>query len=426
MTEKLLQFIWKQRYFNQQGLELLTGERLTIEYPGDDNVHQGPDFLNARIRINDNQWMGSVELHLFSSGWMKHSHTEDENYRNVILHVVWKQDHLVLNREIPQLELSTRVPHSMLDIYAGWMNKPLFIPCELAAAGTERKKWVNWASRLLINRLNRKSDLILDSLQKNHFHWEEQLWWMIANNFGVPVNASAFESIARSIPFSLLAKHRKQFIQLEALLIGQANLLDRHFTDPYALLLKREFQFLKKKYNLKKNYESVHFLRMRPESFPAIRLSQLASLYAENTSLFAWTLECDSVALLKRKMMVCANDYWSNHYVFEKTSGFRLKWLGTIKCESIIINSVIPLLYAYGKFIPDQDILDRSIAWLKQIPPEQNHIMDGWKHIGISMKKAAGSQALMELKKQFCDQRKCLECEIGKDLLRPDSDTGPS
>ena len=163
---------------------------------------------------------------------------------------------------------------------------------------------MNWASRLLINRLNRKSDLILDSLQKNQFHWEEQLWWMIAHNFGVPVNASAFESIARSIPFSLLAKHRNQFIHLEALLIGQANLLDRHFTDPYALLLKREFQFLQKKYNLKKNYEPVHFLRMRPESFPAIRLSQLASLYAENTSLFAWTLECDSVSLLKRKFMV--------------------------------------------------------------------------------------------------------------------------
>ncbi len=423
MTEKLLQFIWKHRYFNQQALELLTGERLTIEYPGEDNLHQGPDFLNARIRIKGNLWIGSVELHLFSSGWIKHSHTEDENYRNVILHVVWKQDHLVLNRNIPQLELSTRIPLSMLEIYTGWMNKPTFIPCELTAAGAERKKWENWASRLLINRLNRKSEEILKSLQKNQFHWEEQLWWMIASNFGSPVNASAFEAIARSIPFSLLAKHRKQFIQLEALLIGQANLLDRHFTDPYALLLKREYQFLKKKYNLKKNYEPVHFLRMRPESFPAIRLSQLASLYADNASLFAWILECDSISVLKRKMMVCANDYWSNHYVFEKISDCRIKWLGTTKCESIIINSFIPLLYAYGKFIPDRACLERSIEWLKQLPSEQNHIIDDWKRIGISIKKAAGSQALVELKKQFCDQRKCLECEIGKYLLRPDDKT---
>jgi hypothetical protein len=419
MTEKLLQFIWKHRYFNQQGLELINGEPATIEYPGEENINQGPDFINARIRINGRFWVGSIELHLYSSGWTKHSHSEDENYRNVILHVVWKQDRLEIKRNIPQLELCNRIPRLMLDTYAGWMIKPVFIPCELSASKTAIKKWETWASRLLIMRLNRKMYSILGSLRINQYHWEEQLWWMIAANFGNPVNAAAFESVAKSIPFSLIAKHRYQFIQLEALLIGQANLLEKNFRDPYPIMLRREFTFLKKKYGLKKIYEPVHLLRMRPENFPCIRLSQLAALWANSTTLFAWILECDSILLLRKKLMVRANDYWHNHYIFEKPSIFREKMLGFQMCDNIIINSIIPLLYTYGKMVPDPGILKKSISWLEQMPAEQNRVIQGWKRIGVSVKKATGSQSLIELKKQFCDQRKCLECEIGKQLLQP-------
>lgn len=419
MTEKMLQFIWKNRYFNQQGLELTTGEPVMIDYPGELNVHQGPDFINARIRINGHFWIGSVELHLYSSGWVKHNHTKDENYRNVMLHVVWKQDKLDIKRNIPQLELCNRIPRHMLETYAGWMLKPVFIPCELSAPKTGTEKWESWASRLLILRLNRKMHLILDSLRVNKYHWEEQLWWMIAANFGNPVNSNAFEAIARSIPFSLLSKHRQQFIQLEALFMGQANLLEKICQDPYPVMLRREFIFLKKKYGLKKIFEPVHFLRMRPENFPSIRLSQLASLCTETTALFAWTLECGSIQLMRKKLMVSANDYWHNHYVFEKISPYREKMLGIDMCNNIIINSIIPLLYTYGKMIPDQAILKKSVSWLEQMPAEQNQLMTGWRRIGISVKKASGSQALIELKKQFCDQRKCLECEIGKYLLLP-------
>ena len=419
MTEKLLQFIWKNRYFNQQGLDLTTGETLSIEYPGEENTDQGPDFINARIRINGNYWIGSVELHLFSSGWFKHSHSEDDNYRNVILHVVWKQDRLDLKRCIPQLELCKRIPKLMMETYQSWMLKPAFIPCEISASKTECKKWESWGSRLLIMRLDRKMHHILESLRANQYHWEKQLWWMVAANFGSPVNKNAFETVVRSIPFSLIAKHRQQNIQLEALFMGQANLLRTDYRDPYPVMLMKEFLFLRKKYGLKKIYEPVHFLRMRPESFPGIRLSQLASFIPEATGLFAWTLECDSFLSLKKKLMVRAGDYWNNHYVFDKTTQYREKMLGSAMCNNIIINSVIPVLYAYGKMIPDQAVLQKSIAWLRQMPAEQNRLMEGWKQTGISVKKAAGSQALIELKKQFCDQRKCLECEIGKQLLQP-------
>jgi hypothetical protein len=420
MTEKLLQFIWKHRYFNQQNLELTTGELITIDYPGDLNTYQGPDFVNARIRVSGQCWIGSVELHLYSSGWVKHHHADDGNYQNVMLHVVWKQDRLEMNRNIPQLELCNRIPKLMLDTYADWMAKPVFIPCELSASKTGYNKWESWASQLLITRLNRKMHQILDSLRLNQYHWEEQLWWMLARNFGNPVNSSAFESIARSIPFSLLAKHRHHYIQLEALIMGQANLLAKDFHDPYPIMLKKEYEFLRKKYQLKKIYEPVHLLRMRPENFPCIRLSQLAAVCFQSTALFTWILKCETISQLRKKLTVRANDYWNNHYVIDKVSLFREKLLGREMCDNIIINSIIPMLYTYGKMIPDATALKKSITWLAQMPAEHNELMKCWKRIGVSVKKAAGSQALTELKKQFCDQRKCLECEIGRYLLRPD------
>jgi hypothetical protein len=192
------------------------------------------------------------------------------------------------------------------------------------------------------------------------------------------------------------------------------------FRDPYPVMLKREYLFLKKKYSLKKIYEPVHFLRMRPENFPCIRLSQLASFCSESASLFSWILGCDSIPALRKKLLVRANDYWHNHYVFEKSSHHREKLLGSDMCDNIIINSIIPLLYTYGKIIPDQAVLQKALRWLEQMPAEENKIMNGWKRIGVSVKKASGSQALIELKKQYCDQRRCLDCEIGKQLLKPD------
>ncbi len=419
MTEKLLQFIWKNRYFNQQGLELVSGEPLLIDFPGEENQDQGPDFVNARIRINGNHWVGSVELHLFSSGWVKHSHAQDDNYRNVMLHVVWKQDQSNIRRNIPELVLCNRIPRLMLETYAGWMQKPVFIPCESSANKTACSHWEYWASRLLLMRLNRKMYQILESLRENQFHWEQQLWWMVASNFGNPVNTAAFESIARSIPFSLIAKHRSHLIQLEALFMGQANLLEKEFSDDYPRMLKREYQFLKKKYRLKKIYEPVHFLRMRPENFPGIRLSQLASFCASNAITFSLAVSCRSVQDLRKMLTVQASAYWNNHYVFDRPSSFREKILGRNTCDRIIINGVIPLIYTYGKLTPEPAVVRKAIHWLEEMPCEQNHLIEGWRRIGIEVKKSSGSQALTELKKQFCDQRKCLDCDIGKNLLQP-------
>jgi len=424
MTEKLLQFIWKYRYFNQQDLTLLSGETLVIEFPGEENNHQGPDFIHARIRINDTRWAGSIELHLLSSGWDKHGHAADENYRNVILHVVWQEDASNMTRNIPQLELVHRVPGMMLKTYSEWMNQPGFVPCERSLYQVEAGVWERWKVKLLSERMARKMIPVGSSLRRNHFHWEEQLWWMLAGNFGMRVNTTAFESIARSIPFSLLARHRQQRIQLEALLFGQANLLEADFLESYPQMLKKEFHFLKKKYGLKKVFEQVHFLRMRPENFPTIRLSQLAGLCAENTNLFAWALHCESLTALRKKLQLPANDYWFYHYTFDKESPFREKIMGRGMGENIIINSFIPLLFAYGNMHPDKAILQKAWNWMLEIRAEENETLGRWKKRGIKIKSAAESQALLELYREYCRPKKCLDCDVGKFLLLPRKNTG--
>jgi hypothetical protein len=247
---------------------------------------------------------------------------------------------------------------------------------------------------------------------------------MIAGNFGMKVNAAVFEMVARSIPFPLLAKHRHQRIQLEALLFGQANLLERDFTEKYPILLKKEFQFLRIKYGLKKVFGQVHFLRMRPENFPTIRLSQLAGLCAESSNLFAGALECQSLSELRKKFILRVNDYWFYHYVFDKTSPFKEKTLGRATGENILINSVIPLLYTYGYTYPDPSVRQKAISWLQEIRAERNVLLSGWKRIGMNIDSAAESQALLELKTEFCEQKKCLDCDIGKWLLSAPANTG--
>jgi hypothetical protein len=428
MTEKLLQFIWKNRYFNQQELRLVSGEPLSIEYPGDLNSNQGPDFLQARIRIEGTCWVGSVELHLFSSGWDKHGHETDDHYRNVILHVIWKQDRAGTIRNIPQLELCQRVSGLMLTTFAGWMHRYHFVPCEHSLGRAEPGVWKSWKENLLTRRLTRKMASILGSLAGNHQHWEEQLWWMLAWNFGLTVNAAVFETVARSIPYVLLARHRHNHIQLEALLFGQANLLAEDFKDPYAVLLKKEFRFLKTKYRLREAFEQVHFLRMRPDNFPTIRLSQLGALFRESSQLFAWLLQCRDLAEVRRKFRVTANDYWCYHYVFDKPSPFREKTLGSSTIDSIIINSVIPLLYTYGETNANAAIRARALDWMQRLPAERNNGLNHWKSLNVPIRDAAASQALMELKKTFCEKHKCLDCEIGKYLLksgwsRPDAES---
>ncbi|HVY75789.1 MAG TPA: DUF2851 family protein [Puia sp.] len=418
MTEKLLQFIWRYRYFNQQGLRLFSGEPILIDDPGIVNPDQGPDFLNAKIRIDGVQWIGSVELHLFSSGWEKHGHDRDAHYRNVILHVVWMDDLEQPVAGIPQLELHQHISGLMLNRYQTWMNARTPIACDGSLLQAGFPGWTDWMSRLLQERLERKSRELICSLKEGLFHWEEQCWQRLAWGFGLRVNAAAFESVARSIPLNLLSKHRENRIQIEALLFGQSNLLNHSPGEDYLIRLQQEYSFLKRKYRLKKVYEPMFFLRMRPEHFPTIRLSQLAGLFTKSSNLFFYFCRCGTLKELRQSLQTNADEYWRTHYVFGKLSKPHPVTLSNGMIDLLIINSVIPLLYTYGKFHTEINMTGKIMRWMAEIGGEKNSLLTPWLKRGTPIRSAADSQALLELSKHYCLKKNCLNCDVGKWLLK--------
>ncbi|MES1218663.1 MAG: DUF2851 family protein, partial [Bacteroidota bacterium] len=332
MTEKLLQFIWRFQYFNRIELATSTDERIRIIHPGNINHNQGPDFLNAKVTIDDTTWAGSIELHVNKSDWEKHNHEVDKNYNNVILHVVWQDDEIANTdlrnvQTIPVLELQNLVPKILLQRYEELMNASSFIPCEKSIQSISDITWNSWKERLLAERLLRKAEVVEALFSQANNHWEETFWWLLARNFGMKVNAATFESIAKSIPINILAKHKNQIHQLEALLFGQANLLNGEFNEDYPKLLQREYKFLNTKYKLNPVHTPVYFLRMRPGNFPTIRLAQLAVLVNESAHLFSKIKEAKSLAEIKNWFDVIANDYWHYHYKFDEHATFRKKKL---------------------------------------------------------------------------------------------------
>jgi hypothetical protein len=384
MTERLLQYIWQFQYFNKKDLETTSGERLLIIHQGSYNRNQGPDFLEARIRIANNTWAGNVELHINASGWYSHSHSSDPNYRNVILHVVWKDDNENPRHEIPTLILADRVSKLLLQQYEQWMDSSSFIPCGRYLYCAEEITWIKWKERLLIERLERRYLQVKLLLEQNTYHWEEVFWWMLARNFGLYVNAEAFEELARSVPYNILLKHRNNLRQIEAILLGQAGLIEKENTG-----LQKEYKFYAKKYGLKKIMVPFHLLRMRPSAFPVPRVKQLAAFVNRSESLFSFILHTENLKQLK--------------------SVFPL---------NAIINAVVPVLFTYGKCRQEDIFMERAVDIINYIPPEKNSIILQFKKLGIENSSAAHSQALIELKTQYCDKRRCLDCSIGNAILK--------
>ena len=418
MTERLLQYIWQFQHFNKQELTLQNGDSFRVIHPGLYNTDQGPDFLEAKIRIGNTLWAGHVELHIKTSDWVKHAHQTDRNYDNVILHVVWQHDQDIPGNNIPVFTLQERVSKFLLQKYSDLMNSSSFIPCGHQSANVSGIIWLNWKERLLVERLQRKSATIFTYLQQNNYHWEETFWWLLARNFGIRVNAESFEALARSLPVTILARHKNQVHQLEALLLGQAGLLEEDFEDSYPQMLKKEYLFLKHKYNLQPVPQAVHFLRMRPSAFPTIRLAQLAMLVNNSSHLFSTIKETTSIEKIKKMLSVTANDFWHYHYTFKDVSAFKPKNTGEQMINNIIINTIVPVIFSYGYLYNEQPYKDRAINWMRDVDAEINSITSGFTGFGIENRNAFDSQALIELKTGYCDKRKCLDCSIGNALLK--------
>ncbi len=418
MTERLLQYIWQLQYYNKNELATSEGETLSILHAGNINTNQGPDFLDARIKVNATTWSGSIELHIKSSDWKNHKHSSDPNYNNVILHVVWMDD-TELNLPFPVLELQPKVSKLLLARYDELMNAKSFIPCEKMIHQAPPIVWIGWKERLLIERLQKKAGNIFSNLAQNNNHWEETFWWLIASNFGATVNSDAFEKIAHSLPLGILAKHKNQLHQTEALLFGQAGLLNGEFIEDYPIMLQKEYVFYKNKYRLQSIQIPLHFLRMRPSNFPTIRLAQLAMLVHQSVHLFSIIKETVLLKDIRKLLSLTANDYWHYHYTFDEPTGFKEKKLGGQMTDTIIINTIVPILFSYGLHHKEQVYKDRALQWLEEIRAEKNSVTNGYSRLGIDNKNAFDSQAFIQLKHFYCDEKRCLECAIGNKLLRP-------
>ncbi len=450
MTEKLLQFIWQFQYFNKSELATTTGESVQVLFAGQLNSNQGPDFLDAKIKIGNTTWAGMVELHIMTSDWTKHNHHNDKNYNNVMLHVVWEDDgdrnsvptiatkqstvlpgsrnsvpansteqtRYLSGSVVPVLELNGRVSKVLLQRYEELMNTESFIPCEKTMHTVRDITWNSWKDRLLVERLLRKAQTIETYLKQNNYHWDEVCWWMLAKNFGLKVNAETFEAMAKSVPISILTKHKNQIHQVEAILLGQAGLLEGKFVDDYPVMLQKEYAFYKNKYHLKPVNSPIFFLRMRPVNFPTIRLAQLAMLVNSSTHLFSAIKEATNLNDVKEWFAITANDYWHYHYRFDEISSFKKKTLGAAMIDTIIINTVAPLLFAYGNYNDENKYKEKVLAWLQKTSAEHNSITKGFQQLGVENKNGFDSQALIELKNEYCLKKRCLECAVGNSILK--------
>lgn len=417
MNEHLLQYIWQHLYFNRDQLYTVQNEPLQILYQGNCNTNQGPDFSAAKINIGHVTWAGNVELHLKTSDWLKHGHTGDVHYRNVILHVVYEHD-VAIDNNIPVLELKSRISNNLLGYYKHLMEQNSFVSCSNTVQQVNELVWQSWKERMIAERLQQKTERIAQLLQQTNRHWEETFWQLLARNFGTPLNSDAFEAIAKSLPVTLLAKHKHQIHQLEALLLGQAGLLETDFTEDYPVLLQKEYRFLQSKHRLKPMPQLLQFLRMRPSNFPSIRLAQLAMLIHQSSHLFSKVVEAKNLQQIRSMLQVTANDYWHYHYLLNEKSSFRKKQVGEVMINNLLINTVIPLLFAYAQDQRNDVLKEKAIQWLQQLPKEKNNVTANWEAIGVQHQSAFDSQALLYLRKQYCLPKHCLQCAVGNSLLK--------
>lgn len=421
MTEEFLYYVWKYRHFPQH-LKLFDGEDCTIIDPGDHNKDAGPDFFNAKIKIGNTIWAGNVEIHVKSSDWYAHNHQNNCAYENIILHVVFENNENIYrsNKElIPVLELKDKFNMSLYAQYSDFMSNRNWIPCEKMLPSVSRFVVNNWLDRTMVERLESKAADIEKQLNFNGNDWDQTFFELLAKSFGFKVNTIPFELLAKSLPLKILLKHKDNKFQLEALLFGQSGLIETKRNDDYPVRLYKEYSFLKKKYKLNPVEQHLwRFMRLRPSNFPTIRLAQFAEFMFKSSFLFSQVLEVEKFQELVDSFDVSTNEYWNNHYVFDKVSPSRYKRLGKNAINLIIINSVVPLLFLYGRIHGKQLLIDRSLKFLDTIPGESNAIIRNWSDLGLSTHTSFNTQALLQLKKFYCNKRKCLECGIGNEIFK--------
>ena len=421
MKEDFLHYLWKFKKFDISSLKTSNGEDITIVNVGQYLQLAGPDFFNAQITIGNQKWAGNVEIHIKSSDWYIHHHERDEAYDSVILHVVWEHDTEVFrknNTEIPVLELKNYVSKETLEKYQSLLTPKSWIYCEKQLEAINEFTVNNWKERLFFERLERKSINIQELLVQTNQDWEAVLFCLLAKNFGLNTNGELFLKIAQSIPFSVFRKESFELENIEALLFGKAGLLNIEKEDRYFKNLLIRFNYLEHKFQLEQSvFEPVQFFKHRPDNFPTIRLSQLANVYHSQHNLFSKVVNANSIESIYDFFRVSVSNYWQNHYQFDKESPKKNKMLSKSFIDLIIINTIIPIQFAYAKS-QGKEISEDLIRLMQNVAPESNTVIQKFSSFGVKSKNAFDSQSLLQLKNEYCNKSKCLDCAIGIELLK--------
>ena len=404
-------------------LQTTTGEPVEVIDAGLPNTNAGPDFFNAKLKIGGTLWVGNIEVHTLASDWMRHGHDKDAAYDNVILHVAETVDCEVFRANgvpVPQLQLPC--PDPVRQRYDELSHAEIYPPCYSILSSLPKLTVHSWLSALQVERFEQKARVIATRLERCNNHWEDVFFITLARNFGFGLNGDAFEAWASRLPFRAIDKHRDDLFQVEAFFFGQAGLLDEELPDAdgYYLKLQKEFRYLQHKFELSVPMTATQwrFLRLRPGNFPHVRLAQLANLYYKERSLFSRIMEADTLEDVRKLLTVTTSPYWEEHFNFRKVSSSREKQVGKNAQNLIIINTVIPFLYAYGLHKADELLCERATGFLESLKAEDNHIIRHWSGAGLPVSTAADSQALLQLQKEYCDKKDCLRCRFGFEYLR--------
>jgi hypothetical protein len=423
IKEDILQFAWKYRCYNSSGLRTTQDETVEVIQQGEWNSHSGPDFSNAKIRIGDTLWAGNIEIHHRSSDFRKHNHQHDAAYDTIILHVVYDDDEPLVRKDghaVPTLVLSSFLSEGFLESAEKLLIKSQHnIPCAWGLKYIPDIVVGNTLEKRLVERIELKTKEVKMLLEHSTQSWETVFYIMLARHFGMKVNSEPFEWLAKSIPLNLLTKHKDNLLQIEALLLGQSGLISGDFRDEYILKLQNEYTFLKSKYQLSpQNKSNWKWMRLRPANFPTIRLAQFASLIHQSSHLFSRVLESTSVKELRNFFSADVSPYWKTHYKPDSEIKKTLHQPGNSFIENIIINTVVPVVYLYGKERGLEEIQQKALNWLEEIKPENNFIIRKWLESEIKVEHAADTQALIQLYNFHCKFKKCLECPIGTYLIK--------
>ncbi len=422
LSEKLLHFIWRYQRYDFQNLITETGQNLQIIQVGQLNTNAGPDFLEAKIQINEILWAGNIEIHIKSSDWLQHNHEQNPDYNNVILHVVWENDKEIVRengQNIPTLSLKNKVENRLLSDYQSLMNNPAPIPCFSQFEKINNITKMLMLEKILVNRLERKAEIVLNLLNENNGDWEETTYQLLARSMGFGLNSMQFEQLAKLVPLKIIQKHNNNILSIEALLFGTAGLIDQP-VDEYSTNLKKEFLFLKAKYKIDHTIGGFEwkFMRLRPANFPTVRIAQFSQIVKNTRSLFSYFIMFDNLDNLKKMLATQPTTYWKSRVKFGESSNEKYIGIGKATIENLIINTVVPILVAYSMAKNEPEYIEKAIGIIEKLKPENNKITRFWETLNLSSKSAFDSQALIELYNEYCLKKQCLNCNIGMTLLK--------